>query len=74
MTSAAPHPAGQPDSSPNRPTGAGHPQQVTELLYNLAALGLVAAFAYFFFWGFVAVVGPALTISIVLMLVERSVP
>ncbi len=44
-----------------------------ELLYNLAALGAVAAFAYFFFWGFVLVVGPALLLSLILMLVERTI-
>ncbi|MFQ5662693.1 MAG: hypothetical protein ACE5HL_02550 [Terriglobia bacterium] len=46
---------------------------LAELLYNLAALALVAAFAYFFFWGFVAVVGPSLLISLALMTVERFV-
>ncbi len=46
---------------------------VAELLYNLAALGAVAAFAYFFFWGFVLVVGPALLLSLILMLVERII-
>jgi len=45
-----------------------------ELLYNLATLGLVAAFAYFCFWGFVFLVGPCLLISLALMLVERTVP
>lgn len=44
-----------------------------ELLYNLAALGAVAAYAYFFFWGFVLVVGPALLLSLILMLVERII-
>ena len=44
-----------------------------ELLYNLAALTLVAAFACFFFWGFVAVVGTSLLISIALMLVECAI-
>ncbi len=44
-----------------------------ELFYNLAALGAVAACAYFFFWGFVLVVGPALLLSLILMLVERII-
>ncbi len=44
-----------------------------ELLYNLAALGAVVACAYFFFWGFVLVVGPALLLSLILMLVERII-
>lgn len=46
---------------------------LAELLYNLTALGLVAAFAYFCFWGFLLVIGPSLLISIALMLVERTV-
>lgn len=46
---------------------------LAELLYNLAALALVATFAYFFFWGFVLVVGPSLLVSITLMLIERTV-
>ncbi|MBI4465875.1 MAG: hypothetical protein HY656_00410 [Acidobacteria bacterium] len=44
-----------------------------ELLYDLTALAVVAAGAYFFLWGFVVVVGPSLLISLVLMLVERTV-
>lgn len=42
-----------------------------ELLYNVAALAVVAAFAYFAFWGFVAVMGPSLLISGTLMALER---
>jgi hypothetical protein len=42
-----------------------------ELLYNLAALALVAFFAYFFFCGFVAVVGTSVLISLTLMALER---
>ncbi len=44
-----------------------------ELFYNLVALALVAAFAYFWFWGFVWVVGPCLLVSLALMLVERTI-
>lgn len=44
---------------------------LAELLYNLAALALVGAFAYFFFWGFVAVMGSSLLISLALMLLEH---
>ncbi len=44
-----------------------------ELLYNLAALALVGAFAYVWPWGFVVVIGPCLAVSLVLMLVERTV-
>jgi len=46
---------------------------LAELAYNLAALTLVAAFAYCFFWGFVLIVGPCLLISLALMMVERTV-
>ncbi|MFQ5778096.1 MAG: hypothetical protein ACE5IP_08820 [Terriglobia bacterium] len=46
---------------------------LAELLYNLAALALVAALAYFFFWGFVLLVGPALLLSLGLMALERLV-
>lgn len=46
---------------------------LAELVYNLLTLGAVAAFAYFFFWAFVLVVGPCLLISLALMLVERTV-
>jgi hypothetical protein len=42
-----------------------------ELLYDLAALALVVAFGYFCFWGFVALVGTSLLISLSLMAVER---
>jgi hypothetical protein len=46
---------------------------LTELFYDLIALTLVAAFAYFFFWGFVAVVGTSVVISLLLMTVERLI-
>ena len=46
---------------------------LTELLYNLAALAVVAALAYFFFWGFVVLVVPFLLISLALMMLERLV-
>jgi hypothetical protein len=46
---------------------------LAELLYDLAALALVMAFAYFFFWGFVVVVGTSVVISLVLMTAERFV-
>lgn len=42
-----------------------------EFIYNLGALALVATFAYFFFWGFLAVVGPSVLISLALMTLER---
>lgn len=44
-----------------------------ELLFNLAALALVAAFAYFFFWGFLALVGVSVLITTALMLAEKLV-
>lgn len=44
---------------------------LAELLYDLAALALVAASGYFFFWGFIAVVGTSLLVSLSLMAVER---
>lgn len=43
---------------------------LAELLYDLAALALVAAFAYFFFRGFALVVGLSLLISLGLMTLE----
>ncbi|HKZ53124.1 MAG TPA: hypothetical protein VJ085_07575 [Candidatus Acidoferrales bacterium] len=46
---------------------------LAELFYDLAALALVAAFAYFFFWGFVVVVGASVVISVALMTVERLI-
>jgi len=46
---------------------------LAELLYNLAALALVAACAYLFFWGFVVVVGTAVLVSLTLMTVERFI-
>lgn len=46
---------------------------LAELLYNLAALALVAAAAYFFFWGFAVVVGLSLLADLGLLLLERSV-
>lgn len=45
---------------------------LAELLYDLAALALVGLFAYFFLWGFVAVVGTSVLISLTLMAVERT--
>ncbi len=42
----------------------------TELLYNLAALALVGAFAYFSFWEFLLVVGPCVLITLSLMTME----
>lgn len=44
---------------------------LTELLYNLVALALVVASAYFFFWGFVLLVGPALLLSLALKVLEH---
>jgi hypothetical protein len=44
---------------------------LAELLYDVAALALVGLFGYFFFWGFVAVVGTSVLISLTLMTVER---
>lgn len=41
-----------------------------ELLFDLAALALVAAFAYFFFWGFVVVVGLSLLATTALLTLE----
>lgn len=46
---------------------------LAELLYNLAALAVVVACAYFFFWGFLVVVGTSVVISLVLMTAERFV-
>lgn len=44
-----------------------------ELLYNLAALALVAGLAYVSFWGFLAVVGTSVAITVSLMLAERLI-
>lgn len=44
-----------------------------ELFYDLAALAIVATLAYFFFWGFVILVGPMLLVSIILMIVESRI-
>lgn len=44
-----------------------------ELLYNLAGLAVVVACAYFFFWGFLVVVGTSVIVSLVLMTVERFI-
>lgn len=44
-----------------------------ELLYNLAALASVAALAYFSFWGFLAVVGTSVAITLSLLLAERLI-
>ncbi|MFQ5695524.1 MAG: hypothetical protein ACE5HB_06010 [Terriglobia bacterium] len=41
------------------------------LLYDLAGLALVAAAAYFFFWGVLALVAPSLLITATLHLLER---
>lgn len=46
---------------------------LAELLYNLAALAVVAASAYFLFWGFAVVVGVSLLADLALLLLERSV-
>ena len=44
-----------------------------ELLYDLILVAAVLGFAYFFFWWFVLLVGPALLISLALMVVESTV-
>lgn len=44
-----------------------------ELLYNLAGLALVGALAYAWFWGFLVWIVPCLLVSLVLMVVERTV-
>lgn len=44
-----------------------------ELLYNLAALAAVAAFAYTFFWIFLILVAPTFLVSITLMIVEQMI-
>lgn len=43
-----------------------------ELLYNLAALALVGAFAYYWFWALVFVLGPLLLATIALMTLEYA--
>ncbi len=42
-----------------------------ELLYNLVALALVGALAYFFPWVFLLVIGTSVLVSLSLMVVER---
>jgi hypothetical protein len=43
---------------------------LAELLYDVAALALVGLFAYWFFWGFIVVVGTSVVISLTLIAVE----
>jgi hypothetical protein len=45
---------------------------IAELVYDVAALTLVGLFASWFFWGFIAVVGTSVLISLALMAVERT--
>lgn len=44
---------------------------LAEFLYNLAALALVAAGFYFFFWGFAVAVGLSLVVDTGLWILER---
>lgn len=63
-----PHGFSSHPSSPTRSLPAW-----AEFLYDLILLTAVLAFAYFFFWWFVLLVGPALLISLALMVVESTV-